>query len=546
MSQYPPAGVVGSADCLHFGEEYPDGQTNLLSGGWPLDCFALNPPASSPPPPPLDLLDCHVQAAMANIQELLYQGDGFAAAVALLALVPGATITRVPNSASVTPGSLIAVRGDQTTIVVSGTTNFQQWALQAMFGAAGAFDYGMYSALALWHDASTVVLDRILVAGASTTGPIRLVGHSYGGAVASIMAARYRLGIAARDMQLLTFGCPHPGDSRLASILDDVTSVHLSNHDDPVTYIPPSGPALALIAWMIPTVVQNRWGVYHPPPGRVRLSETGVRSAVSEPESVYPFLFRLVTAYLASQQPEAIYAHNMWEYSRRIVCPGQVAPSPPPGSPALWLRPDELPAIVHPAPIERWNQAPFTSRPATAPSGGAPVILLRQSPPVKGGRFDCLSSTFDTMLFSILNLPGDFGVYLVSYVFPQVGKGGACLEDSLTGSHVFCASTGIDVASEGVSVLSWPYSFEVRGVLSIWAIRRTGDTMSLRANGIARTSAVGMSGLPFSLDTWHGFRVVLGNYRVWMPEVRVYDREVSDMEDGVIYEELAARYPPGP
>jgi len=545
----PVAGLVGTADCIRNGESYPSGQTDQLRGGWPLTCYDLNPPAANSPPPPVDLLDCHVQRLFAEISDLLYRGNGSLAVAPLQDALPLATITRVPNSSSPYPGSLVAVNGSETVVVVSGTTNAQQWALQAMFGASGQTDYGYYATLRLWNDAAGVILRRIDDAGADAAGPVRLVGHSYGGAVVALVAIRYRLGNPGRDIQVLTYGMPKPGDDRVSNLLSLVTQVHLVNSDDPVTFLPPSGPELAMVDWLVPLSVQVRWGVYQRPGGRVGLSPTGERTASPGPDPVYPFLFRLTTAFATNQPPEALTAHNAWEYHRRIVCPGIPAPSPPVGSPALWLRPDEL-AVAYPGcPFPHWPQAPFTTRPGDGETG-FPVPTALTVNGNLGGRFlNGAAITVTVIGFPEVECPGDYSVWLIGEVIGGAGFNGPSIEGVTT-------PTVIDVFRDGLfwrfrcvpngmlpQVYTFPFGTSLADATFIFNVVRTGSTVRMYVNGVLRLTFTDTALLPATFGRWTPFKVFTAEGAVWMPEVRVYDRTVGDVERGVIFAELRGRYP---
>lgn len=542
MSIYPAPIIVGKADCIHRGEVFPGGATDDLIGGFPVECYIV--PPSQAAEETTDLRDCHAQAFFASVQEALYQGDGSSAVLLLQTRYPVGVVSIVPNSGSQYPGSVVVTTPDETIVVVSGTTNPQQWALQAMFGAAPISSYGWYRTLELWGQAASVVMRRVYDAGADPSKPIRLVGHSYGGAVASILAARFRFGQRGRTIQLLTFGCPKPGDDQLARWLSLVDSVHLVNHDDPVTYLTPSGVELAMLEGLIPTAVQDRWGAYRAPAGRIQLSASGVREGLSGPSAVYPLLFRLTTQAITSQAPEALTAHNMFEYRRRIVCPGHVAPSPPPGSPALWLRPDELAAPQEGSPLTYWPNAPFTYRAGKPPTvGSQPVHFLDVASGQLGGLWNGLSAGFDTCVFDTLTLAGDFGAYLVgrSYGTRFTGPCIGYNDGSLFAAY---AADGYHVQVGGVDVLFAPWGLDPRGLLWIVGIRRTGLQWQLSLNGVVADASVSLTADPLPLGLWFGTRSLLPSALVWMPEVRVYDRAISDTEDSIIYGELVSRYPP--
>lgn len=359
----PPAGIIGSAECIQQGETWPLPVIDrTFEMGWDSRCYLLSAPRADDPPFIFDLTDCHTQVKMANVQELMYGSDGSAAASQMAAYYPGATITVVPNTTGPIPGTLIATIQGHTIVVISGTTNPLQWAIQGFSGAVGLIDFGTYSTLLAWRIASDAISNRVMDATVDSTGPVSLIGHSYGGAVACILAARYRLAQPFRSIQLLTFGCPKPGDSRLAELISTVRQTHFVNDDDPVTYLPPSGPDLGTLAAITPTILIGRWRDYSRPTNRVALDTNGNRTDSPQPDTVYNLLFRLVLELVGGELPAAITAHQMWEYKRRIRCPNAPPPPPPPPqSLLLWLRPEELAGGIG-DPVSEWDDVSGNNR----------------------------------------------------------------------------------------------------------------------------------------------------------------------------------------
>jgi len=406
----PPAGLIGNAQCIQNGEVWPLPVIDrTFAMGWDSRCYELTRPTTDDAPFIFDLRDCNTQVRMARVLELMYQGDGSAAATQFLDYYPTAIVSVAPNTTGPIPGTLIATIQGRTIVLISGTTNPLQWALQGFSGAAGLVNFGQYSTLLAWRIASDAIQNRIMDATLDPEGPISLIGHSYGGAIACILAARYRLHNPFRYIQLLTFGCPKPGDSRLADILSTVQQTHFVNDDDPVTYLPPSGPDLGLLAALIPGNLIARWNSYARPANRIGLDASGNRRDNPDPDDVYSLLFRIVNELVSGETPAAINSHMMHEYRRRLRCPDAPPPAPAPTAPLLfWIRREELTGLVGDN-IDEWEEVSGNERHLTYSGSGTQPIITGQYGPEGAILFGSQQLAMPEPLF-----PGtDISVYMV-------------------------------------------------------------------------------------------------------------------------------------
>jgi len=191
-------------------------------------------------------------------------------------LGPGATIAGVDNSpTSNVPGTVIGTNATQTIVAISGTTTAQQLATQLGYGAIGIVDYGAFSTLPVWYSSATAIVDRMLAQGIDTSKPITLVGHSYGGALAILIAALIKRANPTADVRIVTAGAPNPGDQRLYDLLAGVPQVHIVNVGDPVPGLPPTGPDLVPWSLIVPSPLYSRWGTVRQLPGRSMLASSG-------------------------------------------------------------------------------------------------------------------------------------------------------------------------------------------------------------------------------------------------------------------------------
>ncbi|KAL2757110.1 hypothetical protein ACRALDRAFT_1062717 [Sodiomyces alcalophilus JCM 7366] len=109
--------------------------------------------------------------------------------------------------------------------------------------------------LASWRHARKVVLPELKVLRQKYPEyPIRLVGHSLGGAVAMLAALEMRVSLGWRDTVVTTFGEPRVGNRQLCDYLNAVFELNLGDEmdpaereyrrvthaDDPVPLLPPA------------------------------------------------------------------------------------------------------------------------------------------------------------------------------------------------------------------------------------------------------------------------------------------------------------------
>lgn len=277
-----------------------------------------------PPPPPEfknpepDVWDRDSQQLFARM--LLAAYDDQAAGEQLLRsyLGSGAVITSVPNSVSEIPGSQIAVTPELSVVVIPGTSNFEQLAFQVIYAGNGLTNFGDYSTNQLWKSAYDVINGRINAAGAPPTKPILLVGHSYGGAVAAILAARYSTFQPDRLVYLVTFGMPRPGDARLTGQLVNVQRAHLANTGDFVTGVPPIFSETEGLSWVLPDSLREQWSRSSRAGRQIVMDENG--NQVHENASQFSFLMLTLLIpdiILALPAPPSL-PHLIGEYIRRL------------------------------------------------------------------------------------------------------------------------------------------------------------------------------------------------------------------------------------
>jgi len=274
-----------------------------------------------PPPPPWPL------PSIANRQDWLrftqWIVDAYDSMVVLTASLQDyfggtATINTVNNTSSLIPGTAIAYNAQQTVVIIPGTTNFQQIAMQGFDPIAGLTDFGDFSTAAIWASAYAAIDARIVASGAPSTTPILFAGHSYGGVVACLLGALYKQFQPARDVQVFTLGSPRPGDARLVALLDQCERIHLANHGDGITAVPPVTGELVGLLWLVGAIVYNIWTESAKPGMQSVLSIEGELTETNESQLDYALLYEWVVLTLGSLAIPEQTAHFSAEYLRRI------------------------------------------------------------------------------------------------------------------------------------------------------------------------------------------------------------------------------------
>lgn len=332
--RYPAAVAFGNGDCFAAGEDPANVGPDTVDGFDPRCWLAL----PVPPDPLLLSLDVTApdhQRILAQLVQLLYVAPHQAEGLLQQLLGPGSTTALVPNNASEVPGSLIGRQGDLVIVVISGTTNPQQWALQPLTSLTGPVNVGTFSTLPFWYGNALVIQNRLFTFGVPADAKIVLAGHSMGGAIAHIMAGRMVPTVGAGNLQLFTMGTPQPGDQRLADLVRPVTQVNFVNDGDAVTAVPPVGVLLDWLSWLIPGPVSRNWSLWRPPTNRVGLSPGGVRATNPPPTDLFGTVSTLVRQALLFQTPSTVTAHNSDVYLDRLggpvppatdVLPGMILP----------------------------------------------------------------------------------------------------------------------------------------------------------------------------------------------------------------------------
>lgn len=159
--------------------------------------------------------------------------------------------------------------------VMAGTTNFQQFALQGFYGSLGPTPVSRFYSNRFWWDQA----EEVKAIFKDFAGPHRnhtfLAGHSYGGAVAGLIAASETTVTNRDDYSLLTMGAPRLGNGQVYRYLSPTESVLLQNEGDPVPSFPPSYPSLSDLQAIVNPFAYFMLQRWAPPPMQTVLRADG-------------------------------------------------------------------------------------------------------------------------------------------------------------------------------------------------------------------------------------------------------------------------------
>ncbi len=271
----PVPRLVGTADCLANGggggelTSDPTGLERFLPAG----CY--EPLTDSPCE---RIYRCPTVYQIANTMAAVNPAPNDAIALAQAIVGPGSVGTAfIPPVDDLYSNSVVCVLANEAWQWCDGTRNRNQLLAQAYGTNFGGRSYGPFSTTPIYWDYATDLLSRFTVSGAADCKRWVLIGHSYGGAAASVAAARLKLMYPDRDIALYTLGAPRAGDRRLIEILRGVCQTHIRRPDDPIPYLPPQvdDSIVASLLGLASVAFLRVWGSYEGYERRRSLSSTG-------------------------------------------------------------------------------------------------------------------------------------------------------------------------------------------------------------------------------------------------------------------------------
>lgn len=329
-ARLPLPRVLGGADCLSEGASLPLPPIDReIIDGIDSRCFAQVLPDPGPPGCALDAPA--LQAAYARCLELTYDEDLLVVKDALAAwygaptqlwalgaagLIPARSYHRLPD------GSLLAI--------ISGSTTPQQVATQAFSGLLGPTNYGMYSTLATWNHTASWLTTEMSAHGFDAVSPVTVVGHSYGAALAALLAARWKLWNPDRHVCVLTYGTPKIGDARTVNFVASTRNFHIATAEDVVTALPPDLRELLPFSALLPFGLAAAWASWRTYSSYLVVKDGGAAAMGDPPYLDSGLLGPLLADVLAGDPLPAFNAHLIETYVARLKARQPVAAWPVP------------------------------------------------------------------------------------------------------------------------------------------------------------------------------------------------------------------------
>ena len=325
IATVPENHIVGSADCLAQGESIADAAEPAdLIDGFPSACYVRTMANDRLWHVASEFQRCTIQRFYATILDWMYDHNVALAPEAFKELLGDDAPFRFHRGNGILPDVITWTGPDFILVVVYGTRNFQQLALQAFSLVQPPQNFGGFGTAFLWNGAASWILERMQTAGFSGNMRVFFAGHSYGGCAALVLAARLKIANADRVIRYITYGCPKIGDERLSALVRQCDGVNMANDDDIVTVLPPDRITLFPVAIALGQPAFFTWAEWQRPHNQLSLSRFGTIRPNDFPLLDYDTLFRLASNIINHVVIDPIRPHYMEEYLRRIElrCPG--------------------------------------------------------------------------------------------------------------------------------------------------------------------------------------------------------------------------------
>ena len=325
--------LVGDPTCISHGESPGTPATLNVSAECskvlPDACYGLEEEIFSK----TNVWDCVFGHLTARVIDAAYTDLADAATIVAAYMPPGTVVSTFAQPDELIPAGVIATISDTVVLWLTGTTNFQQLAGQGLYFGLGPVDQGAYSASVLDENAAMAILDILNARGLGGAERIVLAGHSYGGAVCMVMAARMITANPNRNVEILTLGAPAPGDDRLQTLIELLAQRHYATERDPIPYLPPGSFAFP---WLLPVVgllLISQWAKFARTPKIRQITQDGRFIDARTSDLPDDFLSVSALAIAAGFDLPNFKDHraDWYAYYLCLACKCVPRPCPPPG-----------------------------------------------------------------------------------------------------------------------------------------------------------------------------------------------------------------------
>lgn len=253
----------------------------------------------------------------AKIVQACYNDMPRAVALAESLGFAGDTVVSLPTDGRAGSGVVVLRSGHIVFVWIAGTTTNAQLVQQGAEMLLGPRDLGNFGSMLLHVEGAQRVLALMAQTGYPDDSKVVLCGHSMGGAIASIIAVMLKAHAKERDVQVITFGMPKPGDQRFRDFLGTCPGIHICNDGDVIPQTCPERTEIPTTAALIPEATLRVTDLWRFPRYQVVLTQDGaLRFGKGRPLS--DNLDGVVLDWLAGEPIDAAVAHTMDEYIRRL------------------------------------------------------------------------------------------------------------------------------------------------------------------------------------------------------------------------------------
>lgn len=315
----PPDQNIFPPENFAIDQPYPPAVPVSTLNGFDRRCFVVFHPGVDIDVTALlrpNIIDCCWQRLCARLLELLTEPYPAAIAdftTACNLLWPGYTVTIFPPDS--TTDRFAWIEGPRFQVIFRvGTQTWSEIFVQAFHLSQLPHNFGAFSTSAEWFALSTEQLVFLNGFGWNPDKPITFIGHSRGAVVLWILARRLLADVPTRDIEILTFGIPKPGDDRLVELDGIRAARHVIHRQDVVPLIPPGGglvPSLAIIFFFL----DWDWVVLWRPFSVYQITGTGFTQPLQPAGDVaLTTIVTWVELLLTGQVPEPIEQHQLSSY----------------------------------------------------------------------------------------------------------------------------------------------------------------------------------------------------------------------------------------
>jgi hypothetical protein len=132
-------------------------------------------------------------------------------------------------------GWLLRSKGGQRVLAIRGTAGCAEWIIDGLFAPRAAHPVAGKVESGFWEVFSSMRLDGKPLASVSKDGPIMVVGHSLGAALATY--ASLELAQAGANVQGVFIASPHPGDAAFSKAFGEAVPNHVM-YRNAADYVP--------------------------------------------------------------------------------------------------------------------------------------------------------------------------------------------------------------------------------------------------------------------------------------------------------------------